>query len=67
MLKDLFSPRLRLLQQDSEIKKLRAELGSIKQQNDSMRQGMRRCVTCEYRIAVRDNQDQQLDPIELKE
>jgi hypothetical protein len=26
-------------------------------QNDSMREGMRRCVTCEYRIDYKQRQD----------
>ncbi len=39
----------RLLQQQHEIKQLRKQIDILTQQNDSMRQGMRRCITCEYR------------------
>ena len=40
----------RLWRQERELKRLRREVASLQAQNDSMRDGMRRCVTCEYRI-----------------
>ena len=57
MLKDLFKPQQKLLQQEAEIRRLRDELETLKQQNSSMREGMRRCVTCEYRLAVRNKEE----------
>ncbi len=48
-LRDLFAPQRRLLLQEREIKALREELQSLRSQNASMREGMRRCVTCDYR------------------
>ena len=56
MLRDLIAPRRRLLQQARELRRLRRELNSLRAQNDSMRQGMRRCVTCEYRIDFKQRQ-----------
>ena len=55
-LSELFAPQKRLLQQDQEIKLLRKELQSLRSQNASMRDGMRRCVTCEYRIDFKNRQ-----------
>jgi hypothetical protein len=40
----------RLFRQDLEIKRLQAEVTQLKAQNSSMREGMRRCVSCDYRI-----------------
>ncbi len=40
----------RLFSQDLEIKRLQAEVAQLKAQNSSMRDGMRRCVSCDYRI-----------------
>ena len=56
MLKDLFKPQQKLVQQAAEIRRLRDEIDHLKQQNSSMREGMRRCVTCEYRLAVRNEE-----------
>ncbi|MEP5763736.1 MAG: hypothetical protein ABJ308_04050 [Halieaceae bacterium] len=39
-----------LLAQARELKELRQELAVLRAQNDSMRQGMRRCISCEYRL-----------------
>lgn len=47
---DLFKQQATILRQRRELAELRAELDKLQQQNDSMRQGMRRCTTCEYRI-----------------
>ncbi len=54
---DLLKAQKRLLQQQQEIAKLRDELAVLKNQNASMREGMRRCVTCEYRIDFKQRQD----------
>jgi len=53
----LISPRRKLLQQAREIRSLKAELAQLRALNESMREGMRRCITCEYRLAVRDNKE----------
>ena len=50
----LFADQQKLLAQAKEIKALRAEVELLKKQNDSMREGMRRCVTCEYRIEYKN-------------
>jgi hypothetical protein len=42
----------RLWQQQREIEALRAELEKLRFQNERMAKGMRRCVTCEYRLEV---------------
>ena len=54
---EIFFARKRLWQHRQEIDTLRTELDKLQQQNDSMREGMRRCVTCEYRIDVKQRQD----------
>ena len=54
---EIFFARTRLWQHRQEIDALRTELDKLQQQNDSMREGMRRCVTCEYRIDVKQRQD----------
>jgi hypothetical protein len=57
MLKTLIDPRLRLLAQEREIAVLREELAQLRTQVDSMRSGMRRCLSCDYRIAFKAVQD----------
>ena len=54
---EFFATQKRLLQQQREIKRLRQEVSMLKGQNDSMRDGMRRCVTCDYRIDFKQRQD----------
>ena len=56
LLRDFFSPRRRLLQQQREITQLRRELEALRFQNNSMREGMRRCMTCEYRVDFKQRQ-----------
>lgn len=53
----IFAPHKRLLQQELEIRQLKQELQTLQAQNASMRSGMRRCVTCEYRIDYKNRQD----------
>jgi cell division protein FtsB len=57
----IFSAQKQLRQQQRKIEELRQELTKLRAQNDSMRQGMRRCVTCEYRIDFKQRQDDSLD------
>lgn len=59
-LSDLLQPRKRLLQLEAEISGLRREIATLRAQNDSMREGMRRCVTCDYRIDYKQRQADQL-------
>ena len=54
---EIFSAQKRLWQQSREIEQLRSELAKLRVQNDSMREGMRRCVTCDYRIDFKQRQD----------
>ena len=46
----------KLLAQARELKQLRAELARLRAQNESMRAGMRRCITCEYRVGRKDDE-----------
>ena len=55
---EFFAAQKRLLRQDGEIKRLRAEVEKLQAQNASMRDGMRRCVSCEYRIDFKNRQGQ---------
>lgn len=60
-LSKFFSAQKTVFQQGQEIAQLRKELENLRSQNESMRQGMRRCVTCEYRIDFKQRQDETLD------
>ena len=55
---DLWDTQKRLLQQQRRIASLEQENEALRAQNQSMRDGMRRCVTCEYRIDLRNRQGQ---------
>lgn len=57
-LRDLFAPQQQLWQQAREIKDLKQQLTKLQMQNNIMREGMRRCVTCEYRIDFKSRQGQ---------
>lgn len=57
----LFASQQRLWQQQREIEQLRRELETLRAQNASMRSGMRRCVTCDYRIDYKNRQDRSID------
>jgi prefoldin subunit 5 len=39
-------------EQVRELRALREEVEKLRAQNERMRAGMRRCVTCEYRLEV---------------
>jgi cell division protein FtsB len=54
---EIFSAQKRLWQQRQEIEQLRGEVATLRAQNDSMREGMRRCVSCDYRIDFKARQD----------
>ena len=51
-----FTDRKDLWQLQQELEALRKENLKLSAQNDSMRSGMRRCVTCEYRIDYKQRQ-----------
>lgn len=53
-LREILSPRVRLLEQERRIRHLEQDLQQLQAQNASMREGMRRCVTCEYRLDFKD-------------
>ena len=53
---EFLTARKRLFSQDVEIKRLQAEVAQLNAQNTSMREGMRRCVSCEYRIDFKNRQ-----------
>ena len=53
---EFLTARTRLFNQDLEIKRLQAEVAQLTAQNTSMREGMRRCVSCEYRIDFKNRQ-----------
>jgi cell division protein FtsB len=48
----------RLRAQHSELQQLRAEVLALRAQNESMRSGMRRCISCEYRLEVKERNPQ---------
>jgi hypothetical protein len=54
---DFFRPQKLMVQQQREISKLQAELEKLRGQNESMRVGMRRCTTCDYRIDFKERQN----------
>ena len=54
---EIFFARKRLWQARRDIEILRTERDRLQQQNNSMREGMRRCVTCEYRIDYTQRHD----------
>jgi hypothetical protein len=43
----------KLFQLSKDLKDAQAELEKLRSQNENMRQGMRRCVTCDYRIQAK--------------
>jgi cell division protein FtsB len=51
-----FSRQKQAVDQQQEIKKLKAEIEKLRLQNESMRAGMRRCTTCDYRIDYKNRQ-----------
>jgi hypothetical protein len=55
-LRALVASGWRLADMRRTIRRLEAENASLRAQNDSMRNGMRRCVTCEYRIEWKERQ-----------
>ncbi len=55
-IREFFYQNKRLWQQRQEINRLQNEVSALRAQNDSMREGMRRCVTCEYRIDYKTRQ-----------
>lgn len=54
---DFFHQQKLIVQQQREIDKLQADLEKLRSQNESMRAGMRRCTTCDYRIDFKERQN----------
>ena len=55
-LKELLSAQSSVLRLQQEIAALRKENAKLQAQNESMRNGMRRCVTCDYRLDYKARQ-----------
>ncbi len=55
-LRDLLAAPQALVRQQHEIRQLRQEIDKLRAQNESMRQGMRRCTTCNYRLDFKARQ-----------
>ena len=51
-LAEILGHERRLRSQEREIHGLRKEIQQLQEQNARMREGMRRCVTCDYRAEV---------------
>ncbi len=60
---DLFSPRARLLAQQRQIRELERRVAELEARNESMREGMRRCLSCEYRLAFRGHDEAATEPL----
>ena len=56
MISKLFAPQRELLQLRRQLADLHRENARLREQNDSMRRGMRRCVTCDYRLDFKRRQ-----------
>ena len=53
---NFFEREKRLHVQRKELQQLRAEVLALRTQNESMRRGMRRCISCEYRLEVKQRE-----------
>ncbi len=51
-LAEILGQERRLRSQERQIRGLQEEVQKLQEQNARMREGMRRCVTCDYRIEV---------------
>ena len=49
-------------QQKQRITDLEKKIELLEKQNDSMKQGMRRCITCEYRTEYKNNKQGESRP-----
>ena len=56
-----FANQKRLWQQQRELDYLRKEVTELREQNKSMQEGMRRCLSCDYRIDYKTRQGQALN------
>ena len=64
---EILTAQKRLWQQQREIGQLQEELTQLRAQNESMREGMRRCVTCEYRVDYKARQDSAMSATEREQ
>ena len=49
---EIIARERRIRQQKREIRELRGEFEKLQTQNERMREAMRRCLTCDYRLEV---------------
>lgn len=64
LLPRFFTEQRDLRQLQREVAALRRENAELRQRYESMREGMRRCVTCEYRLDYKARQGEA--PIKIK-
>ncbi len=57
----ILSQQQKLMAQDKEIQQLQRDVEKLKKQNESMRLGMRRCVSCNYRIDFKKQCTEEID------
>jgi uncharacterized protein with PIN domain len=51
-LHDFLARERKLLRQDRELHELRREVERLRDRNEHMQRAMRRCLTCDYRLAA---------------
>lgn len=49
---DFLDRERRLLRQDRELRELRREVERLRERTEHMQRAMRRCLTCDYRLAA---------------
>ena len=49
---EILAQERRLREQKREIRELREEIEKLQTKNERMREAMRRCLTCDYRLEV---------------
>ena len=54
---NFFQRETKIVEQARELKQMRKKLAVLRAQNESMRVGMRRCITCDYRIEAKEKDD----------
>jgi cell division protein FtsB len=63
---EFFGNQRKILQQQKEIAQLKTEVEKLRTENTSMRDGMRRCITCDYRIDFKQRQTNRHDNTTIK-
>jgi len=49
---EVLAQERRMREQKREIRELREEIETLRTKNERMREAMRRCLTCDYRLEV---------------